>query len=90
MVDHTKNAYMLIYEKRRKEPLKIKIPDELIQKEEAEALAQALPSTASKTTNPLEKLIENGVPAVRVVPQLPKLCPEIDTEKLRQAKLLFD
>lgn len=30
VVDHTKNAYMLIYEKRRKEPLKIKVTDNLL------------------------------------------------------------
>lgn len=31
--DNTKNAYMLIYEKRRKEPLKIVVPENLIKAE---------------------------------------------------------
>jgi ubiquitin carboxyl-terminal hydrolase 34 len=36
--DYSKNAYMLIYEKRRKNPLKFVVPEELVQRNEAQML----------------------------------------------------
>ena len=73
--DYSKNAYMLIYEKRRKNPLKFVIPEQLVQKNET----QMMINTEQMDS---ETLTQTKVTLSVSPDDIHSLCPEIRADQL--------
>jgi hypothetical protein len=78
--DYSKNAYMLIYEKRRKNPLKFVIPEPLVQRSEPQMLI---------TTESIETEIPKQ--QISVKPEdMHSICPEINKDQLSHLQVYYD